>query len=162
MTKEIILKYFYYDREHGQLIWKYHEDPGTRTRLVNSVAGSVILNKNKTPYRYVVFAGNQAYVHVLIFIIENGYRPKQVDHIDGNGLNNKIENLRACVSQNANQRNRPSHRGGRLPGAYFCKCTNRWRARVRINNKTKCLGRHDTEMQAHHVATEYLNNKGLL
>lgn len=159
LTKETILKYFKYDKENGKLYWKYHWSKG-KSRFIGKEAGSI--NKGKPPYKCVELNYISYTIHSLIFIIENNYRPYQIDHINGDSLDNRIENLKPCISQNVNQRNRPLHRSGRLPGCYFCKDTNRWRARVRINNKKICLGRYDTEEEAYTVAKNYLESRGVL
>ena len=160
MKRETILKYFDYDKQKGQVMWKFHENPSVRTKLIGKEAGCV--NKASPPYRYLELNGEAFPLHVLIFILEKNYRPFQIDHVNGNSLDNRIENLKACSNQNINQRNRQSHRNGRLPGCYFCKCTNRWRAQVRIDNKIKHLGRYDTEEQAYLVSKNYLISKGIL
>lgn len=160
-TKEQILKYFKYNKDKGELYWKYHPHPATLTKVLNKRAGSKVECKNKTSYLNTCVEGKCYYVHVLIFIIEKGYRPFQIDHIDGNGLNNKIENLKACKNQSQNMINKTMHRNGKLPWNYFCKDTNRYRSIVNINGKRKCLGRHDTEEQAHIVSKSYLKARGL-
>lgn len=38
-------------------------------------------------------------LHRLIFLYHHGYLPEITDHIDGNKLNNKIENLRSVTQQ---------------------------------------------------------------
>lgn len=72
-----------------------------------------------------------------------------VDHIDGNGLNNRRSNLRlASHRQNLwNQRMRKDNTAG-FKGitAYG---TNKWRAQIRSNGKRLHLGTFDTPEEAH-------------
>ena len=44
-------------------------------------------------YRRVGINGKEYRTHRLVFLMHHGYLPKQVDHIDNNSLNNRIENL---------------------------------------------------------------------
>ena len=71
----------------------------------------------------------------------HGYEPYIVDHIDGNPLNNKIENLRAATnSQNqANTRLSKANTSG-YKGVYFHKSTGLWQASVRKDKKLIHLG----------------------
>ena len=43
--------------------------------------------------------GKPTALHRMIFLNQNGYLPKCLDHIDGNRENNKIENLREVTQQ---------------------------------------------------------------
>ena len=69
----------------------------------------------------------------------------QLDHRDGNGLNNSRANLRfASIAQNQqNKRLRQDNTSG-LKGVDFHKGNGLWRARIQANGKSKCLGYHTT------------------
>lgn len=71
-----------------------------------------------------------------------------VDHINGNGLDNRRCNLRLCTrSQNcANSRNRPSLSGYR--GVTFSKSTNKWVAQINKDNRKYCLGYFEDKVRA--------------
>jgi hypothetical protein len=75
---------------------------------------------------------------------------EQVDHINGNTLDNRRRNLRV-VSQSENQTNRSSHRSGRLPGAWYDSRNGRWSAYIWIPSKrtSQYISTHDTELEAH-------------
>jgi len=70
-----------------------------------------------------------------------------IDHIDGNGLNNRRCNLRICTaSQNSQNRAKPKHSVGQFKGAY--KHANKWAAVIHIAGKQKYIGLFDSEIQA--------------
>ncbi len=64
-----------------------------------------------------------------------------VDHVDRNGLNNQKYNLRTCTkAQNAkNIGILPTNTSG-YTGIHFDKCSNKWRAGMKINNKRIYIG----------------------
>jgi hypothetical protein len=66
----------------------------------------------------------------------------QVDHIDNDRLNNKLENLR-MVTHQQNQFNRP-----KAKGYYWHKHSKKWMAYINVNGKKKHLGYFDTEAEA--------------
>ena len=72
--------------------------------------------------------------------------------IDGNTLNNNLDNLRV-VSHRENSQNAKRHRKGRLVGAYLRKSTQHnlrkpWSSQIYINGKIKRLGYFETEKEA--------------
>jgi len=85
-------------------------------------------------------------MHILIMDPPHGH---QVDHIDGDGLNNRRSNLRVCVcSQNqGNARIRKDCSSG-VKGVSFSKSHKRWRARIQINRNRIGLGWHLTKAEA--------------
>ena len=90
----------------------------------------------------------------------------EVDHIDGDGLNNQRHNLR-IVTTRKNQHNRIDQRNGKLVGAILAnikmgkKIYSYWAARIRINGKQKHLGYFKTEQEAHEAYTKALRELGI-
>lgn len=119
--------------EDGNLIWK---QPTGRRISVGQVAG-----RNNNGYRMIGFMGKEYMAHRLVFMFHHGYLPPEVDHIDGNRSNNKIDNLRAAThAENLrNQRLKSSNTSG-LKNVGWAKREQRWRVRVTIDGKDKHIG----------------------
>ena len=77
---------------------------------------------------------------------------KQMDHIDGNRLNNQLSNLR-IVTHQQNQHNQVNAKG-----YSFNKSARKYQACIHLNNKTIYLGLYDTADEAHN---SYLEAKKL-
>ena len=78
----------------------------------------------------------------------------EVDHINGDGLDNRRANLR-WVSSRQNAANRGTHRDKgftRFKGVFWHKRNRRWFAQMTINGRLKYLGQFDTDTEA---ATAY-------
>ncbi len=70
------------------------------------------------------------------------------DHKDGNGLNNKRENLRIC-NHFENGRNRKLQGGTSIyKGVYWGKDGGAWKANIRVDRKLIYLGRFKNEVDA--------------
>ena len=94
--------------------------------------------------------------HRIIFAMHHGYLPEYVDHIDGNPLNNRIENLRAATNQQ-NQYNVGLVARNKSGVKNVVWLRNKWRIFMRVNKKMKNLGSFDDLELAELVAIEARN-----
>ena len=74
----------------------------------------------------------------------------EIDHININPLDNKIENLRILnCSQNCRNQNKKKNCSSKYKGVSWSKVISKWRAQIKINGKTKHLGLFDNEEEAY-------------
>lgn len=71
-----------------------------------------------------------------------------VDHVNGNGLDNRRENLR-LITNRQNTQNRHTERDSKYPGVGWSKYNKKWCARIRINNDRLHLGYFINEADAY-------------
>lgn len=108
----------------------------------------------------VICADNHRYFsHRLAWFWMTGQWPdRQIDHIDGDKLNNRWANLRlATPSQNLANTGKPRHNTSGFKGVSWSKNKNKWRAYISIENKTKHLGYFE-ELESAHVAYDLAAN----
>jgi len=73
----------------------------------------------------------------------------QVDHINGDGLDNRLENLRiATISQNHMNQRKRSEAASQYKGVVWHKKNRRWAAHITRNERRHSLGYFDTEHEA--------------
>lgn len=100
-------------------------------------------------YRRMKINGRKYSQHRIIFLYHHGYLPDQLDHIDRNKLNNKIENLReATGSDNCSNRGLGCNNKSGYKGVHWDKLGKRWRAMIKINYKQRALGSFDNKEEA--------------
>ena len=75
-----------------------------------------------------------------------------IDHINGNRLDNRKQNLRICT-QTENNRNTktPLNNTSGIKGVYWDKKLNKWRVKICVNRKQIHLGLYDTLEKAKEV-----------
>ena len=134
-----------YDPTTGDFIWL--GDNSTRRKQ-----GEAIKTKNKSGYILVRLAPLNYMAHRLAWLLEKGEDPGhfEVDHINGDKADNRIENLRLSTrGQNrANSAHNKSSKSG-LKGVYWCKKQKKWRAQITVNKKVMKLGAFADPFEAH-------------
>jgi len=86
---------------------------------------------------------NRIYLHQYLTDYE------QTDHINGNGLDCRDENMRECTgSQNLANRRKQSGRTSKFKGVTWNKYHNKWRVRVTRRWVTIHIGYFDDEIEA--------------
>lgn len=74
---------------------------------------------------------------------------KDIDHIDGNRLNNRRNNLRVCSrSQNFMNRRKKENTSSQYKGVTFDKKKGKWQAGIKLKGKFYYLGRYEKEIDA--------------
>ena len=98
-------------------------------------------------YAVSLEAGKPVRLHREILHVGEGM---VVDHKDGDGLNNRRDNLReATAHQNQrNQKKRKDNTSGKK-GAYFHKIVGRYAAQIAVNGVQRHVGYFDTIDEAH-------------
>ena len=129
----------------GQLLAKIN----SKQRKAGKALGTL------TPKGYLLarVQGQLHRVHRLVFLYHHGYMPIQVDHIDGNRINNKIENLREATSAQNNQ-NRMATGDSKIKGVVWHKQSKKWVASICVNRKSVHLGSFGKIEDAAQVATD--------
>lgn len=131
-----IEEYLSYDPENGSLYWT---QKASKKTIIGGVAGSV----KPTGYICVTFNKKKLFAHRIVWYLHHGYWPSEIDHIDRNPGNNKIENLRE-VSSRQNQQNTQRFNFG----CYLTQDTNKWRARLFVEGKKISLGCFNSKEEA--------------
>lgn len=147
ITQQILNDFFAY--ENGKLFWKTKPSK-TSPIKIGDEAGTVM----NDGYKRTHFFKKYYAIHRLVFLMKNGYLPKYIDHIDGNRLNNCIENLReATASQNGQNKKLPKNNKSGVKGVHLNKA-NKWVAQLKIDSKVTYLGSFDDIKLAENAVKE--------
>lgn len=126
-----------YNHETGVFTWKE-----SRGRVkAGSMAGTVSTIRGKK-YIMIRVNGKQYGAHRLAFLWVDGKFPaNEVDHVDGNGLNNSWRNLRSVTHQeNGRNRRKPKNNTSGYTGVHWHKTSQKWGAYIHIEGKNRYLG----------------------
>lgn len=122
-----------YNPETGIFTWNCSRSGFSKDLKVgNSITG----------YLRIRIFGSLYLANQLAWLYTYGYTPEnQIDHINRNKLDNRIENLRE-VSQSCNRRNIGNQKNNNsgVKGVSWYKLTEKWVATICVNRKKKCLG----------------------
>jgi hypothetical protein len=130
---------------NGFLFWKKGRGYNGNAVIAGSRAGS----KTTRGYRAVFINGKKYAEHRLVWLLISGEWPDlEIDHIDRNKTNNKIENLRLATRQQNTRNNSLRKRKFDLPVGVHPLPSGRFRSLIQVNKKTISLGSFDTIEQA--------------
>jgi len=109
---------------------------------------------NNNGYNSIKCCGKPIFRHRIMCYVFKGLdlnnSKQHTDHIDGNRLNNSLNNLR-IVNQQQNNWNQT-----KAKGYSWNKYNKKWVSKIRLNGKDIYLGCYDSESEAH---TAYLKAK---
>ncbi len=139
ITTDILKEYF--DYVEGNLVWRLNKGRIKKGTVAGSPdsKGYIAVKFNQKLYR----------LHRLIWMWHGKDLPEQLDHIDRNPKNNRIENLRSATPL-TNQWNTSKSDGG----VSWHKASNKWRARIKMNKKEVYLGVYADYNEAKRVRDE--------
>jgi len=142
ITQEELKKILSYSQDSGLFVWirvsKYHNEKRGK------IAGGVCESRGK--YYKVIRINRRGYkAHRLAWIYVYGREPKcEIDHINGDSLDNRIINLReANRFQNTQNHSRVVNNSG-LPIGVRNTPGGKYQARITANNKLYYLGTFDS------------------
>lgn len=141
MTQEELKKLLYYDPDTGIFTWLVQANNRFK---VGSEAGTI--NKNlKTGKSYIdIKIRGKVYYNAgkLAFLYMTGKFPEdQVDHINGNGIDNRWNNIRKVTRlvNSQNRRKYANNSSGVVGVRWYCR-VNKWASGINVNKKAIHLG----------------------
>jgi AP2 domain/HNH endonuclease len=108
------------------------------------------VHRDKNGRWYAKRGGGMAGVYILMHRqILSAPDGMEVDHRDGDGLNNQDDNIRICSSsQNHANKGKLSNNTSGFKGVFWHKATRKWRAQIRVGSIHIHLGYFDNTLDA--------------
>ena len=135
-TKEVFLSRLSYNSQTGDFHWVSS----------GKIAGTV----DRLGYRRICFEGNFYYAHRLAWFLVHGVWPiDQIDHVNGNPKDNRLDNLREASHSN-NKKNCKTRKDNvlNIKGVDH-RGNGKYRARIFHGNRHINLGTYKTPEEAH-------------
>lgn len=146
-----------YDPETGDLTWRRREvDAGAfNSKFAGRIAGTVnteMSGYKKRNIRVTVDSQTTLTINAsrVSWLIYYGTEPDgELDHIDGDALNNRITNLR-CVPRRINMQNKSKYKNNTsgITGVSWNRQRSKWVAQACIGGKNRHLGVFKTKEEA--------------
>lgn len=140
ITQELLKELLHYDPDTGIFTWLPRDCP--KFRHTGKPVGSEFVADCGKRYRHTNLFGSSYLLHRLAFLYMLGrFPPSEVDHLNGNGLDNRFENLRE-VTRQGNTKNKRKHANNSSghTGIHWYPRYGKWCARIGVNGKKVCLG----------------------
>lgn len=151
ITCEYVRSILDYNEKTGVLTWKKRPEEHFKSKKVfaiwngkysGKVAGCNHTNQNGKKYRLISIDNRRYLEHRVIWLLVHGIEPRnEIDHINGNGLDNRIENLRDITRGENNKNIKLSKRNkSGFVGVSFDKAKGKYKAEIGLKGKTKFIG----------------------
>ena len=144
ITKELLEEILILDSSTGHLYWL----ECTGSKSATSPAGTL----GSDGYVRLMVNGKRYLSHRLIWCLMTGKMPPkemQIDHINRTKNDNRPQNLR-IATPSENMRNSGLHADNKsgVKGVCWCKKDRKWLAQISIDNRSNCVGRFDSLIEA--------------
>ena len=147
LTQEELKKQLRYDRRSGIFIRLVSNSNAVK---VGDIAGNIRKGYSGKSYIDIDVNGIRYQAHRLSFLYINGLFPEfEVDHINGDGLDNSWCNLRPVTHKENGMNQRLSKNStSKFNGVCWHTGTNKWRAYIKVNGCQYHLGLFDKKSLA--------------
>lgn len=146
ITHEQLKSLIHYDPLTGIVTWKIK--PSKKIKE-GSRAGTVCVSRSKH-YRSITIEGYRKREHCWIWFYMTGKYPEcEIDHRDGNGLNNVWGNLRhVTTSENRHNHRKYSNNKSGITGVFWDSNKKSWVVRFNIDGKQKQIAQRKDFFEA--------------
>lgn len=169
-SPEVLRQLLRYVPETGKLFWRHRGvewfhgegrlEPSRVQSIWNLRYAESEAGHTQSGHKYTLLSvlNNRVYAHRVIWAMTYGNWPEFViDHINGDGSDNRIINLRkASRSQNDMNRGEQRNNTSGMRGVSFNKKSGTWRARVKVKGVEKSLGYFKIKSDAEHAMLKYM------
>jgi hypothetical protein len=160
LTQEECRRLFHYDPETGVVTRLYTSSVQSRWKAGERV-GAVTECGAYKQRRYRVLSirvggsHKRVYEHRFVWFYMLGRWPKQVDHINGDGCDNRWANLReASRTQNMQNKRIQRNNTSGIKGVSWYASKQKWRPEIKVNGRRISLGYYDNIRDAAAVYEE--------
>ena len=136
ISQQDLKELFWLNRDTGDLMNRLKR---SSSASANAVAGWI---DKPSGYRRIKINGVQYRMHRLVWLYHFGEWPvDEIDHINGERLDNRIDNLRVVTNQeNCKNQKLPRNNKSGVTGVHFNKHHQKWQAQIKGDGKLKHLG----------------------
>lgn len=156
-----------YDPETGKLFWKprariwFKSDSAWKVWTTRFLEQEAFTSPDGDRYLTGTIFGQKAAAHRVAYAIHHGVWPQILDHIDGDGRNNRLENIRSVDRlQNARNSKMPNTNTSGIAGVRFCRTHSRWVAQTRLGDSARTTRTFATKAEAISAREEALRAAG--
>lgn len=154
LTAELLRQELSYDPDTGEFV-RRKKSKGRQPQKCN--VGTI----SPHGYQQIRVLYTRYHAHRLAWLYVHGDWPSgYLDHINGDTLDNRMENLRVVTkAQNSANQGKQCRNTSGHKGVYWDKNRGKWTVQIGVNRRYKYLGRYDTVEEA---AQAYAKGAALL